>query len=230
MHVFPPRVIDRDGLHRSNLARPPRGALGVPAGRRLPRRRLPARPDRAAAPRGRRRRREERRDRGRVDRREGDARPLHAPRSTRSTRIRLRLARRLHHARPLGGRPRARPVRDPPPLVPGALLLGTSSRRATVGPPSAARVAALPAARLPHPRHERLGGRQRGRRDRAARPEDRLLRGQVEVAARASATRSRWSARRRSGGSGAPRRHGSPRPELRGLEVRFDVVTQTSGG
>ena len=70
----------------------------MPAGRRLPRRRLQARPDRAAAPRGRRRRREERRDRGRLDRREGDARPLHAHRRRALPRLRLLLARRLHHA------------------------------------------------------------------------------------------------------------------------------------
>src|SRR5207342_3371247 len=41
--------------------------------------------------------------------------------------LRVRLARRLHHSRPLGGRPRARPERDPPPLVPGPLLRGPSS-------------------------------------------------------------------------------------------------------
>ena len=120
MRVFPPAVIDRDGLHKCEPARPARGALGLPAGGRLPRRRLQARADRAAAPGGRRRRHEERRDRRRLDRREGDARPLHARRRRALSRLRLRLARRLHHAVAQRSRARARAVRDPPPLVAGA--------------------------------------------------------------------------------------------------------------
>ena len=117
VRVFPPAVIDRDGLHKSQPARPARGALGLPAGGRLPRRRVQARADRAAAPCGRRRRHEERRDRGRLDRRQGDARPLHAHRRRALSRLRVRLARRLHHAVAHRSRARARALRDPPPLV-----------------------------------------------------------------------------------------------------------------
>ena len=73
VRAVPPGEIDRDGLHRSNLA----GLRAVlarahAAGRGLPRRRLPSRSDRAGAPRGRRRRREERGDRRGLDRRQGD--------------------------------------------------------------------------------------------------------------------------------------------------------------
>ena len=53
---------------------------------------------------------EERGDRGGVDRREGDARPADAPPRRALSRVRLRAARRLHHARPLRRRSRARPV------------------------------------------------------------------------------------------------------------------------
>ena len=54
------------------------------------------------------------------------------------------------------------PVRRAPPVVPGALLPG-ERRRAPGG-------AVVPAARLAHPRRERLGRRQRDRPRRAARP------------------------------------------------------------
>ena len=77
----------------------------------LPRRRLPPRADCAGAPGCGRRRREERRDRGRLDRRQGDAGPLHAPRRRPLPGLRLRAARRLHHTGALGGRARARPLR-----------------------------------------------------------------------------------------------------------------------
>ena len=75
----------------------------------------------------------------------------------------------------------------------------------------------------------------RGRRDEldvvaAARPRARLLRGEVEERATASATRSRWSTAEKvapgaAGCGGLARR----RPELDGLDVRFDVIAERAG-
>src|SRR5439155_20186778 len=52
-------------------------------------------------------------------------------------RLRVHRARGLHHARSLARRPRARAVRHPPPLVPGALL---PERGGGGGPPRRHRV------------------------------------------------------------------------------------------
>ena len=68
---------------------------------------------------------EERRDRGRLDRREGDARPLHAHAPTRSIPA-YGFASHVGYITPSHSARRARaigPVRDPPPLVPGACYL-----------------------------------------------------------------------------------------------------------
>ena len=120
---IPPADIDRNGLHKSNLAGLRAMLAGaVAAGGGVSRRRLPARPARAGAHGGRRRRREERRDRGCVDHRQGDARPADAPPRRALSRVRLRAARRLHHARPLGRRPRRGPSAVHRPQLPGALL------------------------------------------------------------------------------------------------------------
>src|SRR5262249_22503313 len=88
----------------------------------VPRRRVQAGPDCAAAPRGRRRRREERGNRGRVDRRQGDQGSADAPDGRVVSALRLLLARGLHHAGSLRDRARARAVAAPPSLVPGAVL------------------------------------------------------------------------------------------------------------
>ena len=139
MRVFPASVIDRDGLHKCNL-RGLREALWAcqPAdvclvdGFKLG-------PTCAAAPGDRRRRHEERRDRRGVDRRQGDARPLHAHRRRAVSRLRVRVARRLHHAVAHRDRARARALRDPPQVVACARLpprsLGTrrsAARRAGI--------------------------------------------------------------------------------------------------
>ena len=140
VRVIPPGEIDRNGLHRSNLAglRAMLEALTPPAeaclvdGFRLG-------AGRAGAHRRRRRRREERGDCRGLDRREGDARPPDAPPRRALSRVRLRAARRLHHARPLRGRPRARPVRGAPAELPGALLRGRGGsclEEAPASPPS----------------------------------------------------------------------------------------------
>ena len=191
VRVFPAAVIDRDGLHKCNLARVARGAVGVPARRRLARRRLQARADRAAAPRGRRRRLQERRDRRRVDRREGDARPLHAHRRRAVSRLRVRIPRRVHHAGAHRDRARARAVRDPPPLVAGACV--PQRRRARRGIPSERRAAwwyrlrgyRVLAANCWAGGYELDLVVRRGR-------DARLRRGEVEGGRAASATRSRW--------------------------------------
>ena len=124
VHVFPPAVIDRDGLHRSNL-RGLREALwacqpaevclvdGFKLGPLAP-------PHRAV-----------------VDGDEKSAAIAAASIVAKVTRdrymhavdallpgLRLRLARRLHHAVAQRRRPPDRAERDPPPLVPGALLPG----------------------------------------------------------------------------------------------------------
>src|SRR5262249_11501708 len=80
--------------------------------------------------------REERRDRGRVDRRQGDAGQADASDGRAVSALRLLFACGLHHPGPFGDRTRARPVAAAPPLVPGAVLperggSGRSPRRAT---------------------------------------------------------------------------------------------------
>ena len=100
------------GLRHRPQRAPPLESLGAPrradrpraACRGVPRRRLPARPARSAAPGGRRRRHEERGDRGSLDRREGDARPDHASSRRAPSALRLLAPRRVHHAGSLGGR------------------------------------------------------------------------------------------------------------------------------
>ena len=183
----------------------PRRALTAGGGVRG--RRLPPRPERATAPRDRRRRHEERGDRGSLDRREGGARSRHAPDGRALPALRVLLARRLHHAEPLCGRPCARAVAHPrrslrrtaTATVPETGV-GTASR-APRGP-------ALPAARLPRSSATNVWSAgyeldlivRRGRRAH-------VLRGQVEVGDRGSAARSRWSIgekrRRRPRGSGS---------------------------
>src|SRR5581483_12169534 len=74
----------------------------------------------------------------------------------------------------------------------------TGDRAAPLGAP---RRLALPAARLPDPRHERLGRRLRARPRRPPRPDARVLRG--EVAAGGGL---------RAGGRDGRRREGAPRP------------------
>ena len=94
------RGIDGCGLHKTNLAAlrdalagVARPGLPVPGGRlRGARVRLRAAPDR-------RRRRHERRDRRRLDRGQGHARPLHAPRRRAAPGLGVPLARRLLDAR-----------------------------------------------------------------------------------------------------------------------------------
>src|SRR5581483_8798074 len=53
---------------------------------------------------------------------QGRPRPAHAPDGQPLPGLRLRVARRVHHAGALGARPASRPVGLAPPLVPGALL------------------------------------------------------------------------------------------------------------
>ena len=131
VRVIPSSDIDRNGLHHSNLwgLRSVLADLAPPAeaclvdGFRLG----PAAP---AASRRRRRRHEERRDRGRVDRREGDARPRDAPARRALPALRLRPARRLHHARALRRGARARPERPAPALLQRACVrIATLTRR-----------------------------------------------------------------------------------------------------
>ncbi len=109
VRVIPCTDIDRNGLHRSNLwglrsvladLTPPAEACLVD-GFRLG----PAAP---GAPCSRRRRYEKRCDRRRVDHREGDARPRHAPARRALSALRLLAACRLHHTGALGRRSRAR--------------------------------------------------------------------------------------------------------------------------
>ena len=96
---------------------PHRPLRAAPAGRVLPRRRLPARPPGAAARRGRRRRYEERGDRGRLGRREGHTRPPDAAHGRRVSPLRVLLARRLHHTGAHARGPRPRAVPAAPPVV-----------------------------------------------------------------------------------------------------------------
>ena len=213
--------IDRDGLHRSNLAglravladlHPPADACLVD-GFRLG-------PLGAAAPRDRRRRRAQRGDRGRLDRREGRARPRDAPPRRALSALRLRLARRVHHARALARRPHFRAV---------ASSTAARSRRA------ATRTTRRDRRRAGHPRRVNRGERRalrhyrlRGYRlldanarvgslrarprpaPRAAAPR---RRGEGEAGALASATRSRWSTRRRRGAC-------TPRPQGGSRDIR----------
>ena len=129
VRVIPPGAIDRDGLHRSNLARAARGSRGADAaGGGVSGRRLPARPARPAAPGRRRRRHEERRDRRRLDRRQGRPGSGDAAARRPLSRTTIRLPRRVHHAWALGDRPPARAELDPPPLLRRALLCGARGR------------------------------------------------------------------------------------------------------
>ena len=66
--------------------------------------------------------------------------------------LRLRLARRLHHARALAPSSAARALRDPPPLVPGALLRRDRPGRGSRAASERRALRALPPARLPDPR------------------------------------------------------------------------------
>ena len=160
----------RDRPRRSTERPPPlqprRSARGSAradtAGRGMPRRRLPARPGRAGAHRGRRRRRAKRRDRGGLDRREGHPRPAHAAHGAlyphygfashvgyitpEHSAVVARTARREIHRRSFQ-----------------ALCYADDERQPTTAGRSRRAYAALPPARVPDPRRERLGGRQRAR-------------------------------------------------------------------
>ena len=159
VHVFPPAVIDRDGLHRSNLrglrealwACQPAEACLVDGFKLGP----PAPPHRAV-----------------VDGDEKSAaiaaasivakvtrdRYMHALDAC-YPRLRLLLARRLHHAVAQRRGAPDRAERDPPPVVPGALLprampslelvAGRRARTVPRQPVRAAGGVVVPAARLP---------------------------------------------------------------------------------
>ena len=169
-----------DRPRRAAPVEPARAARGArracAAGRGLPRRRLPARPARAAAPGRRRRRHEERRDRGRLDRRQGRPRPRHAPARRALPRLRLRArtsatSRRATRRSSASAGPCAIHRRSFQALC-YAELDDASSRSCRSGSGAerrAARPPPLPPARLPDPRHERLGRRQRARPRRPAR-------------------------------------------------------------
>ena len=125
VRVIPPGDIDRNGLHKSNLAglRAMLHALSPPAeaclvdGFRLG----PTAPAHTAVVDG-----DEKSAAiaaasivAKVTRDRLDAPPRRA-----LSRVRVRAARRLHHARALRGRARDRAVRRAPPVVPGAVLSG----------------------------------------------------------------------------------------------------------
>ena len=161
VRAVPSAEIDREGLHRSNLAGL-RAVLcrALAAGRGLPRRRLPARADRAGAPRGRRRRREERRDRRRVDRRQGDPRPDDAAdgralsRTTASARTSATSRRATPRSCASAGPLRSTAARS------RRSATKTSSRLAPRPPGRRAErraLVALPAARLSRPRRRTSG-------------------------------------------------------------------------
>ena len=234
VRVIPACDIDRNGLHRSNLwglravltDLAPRAEACLVDGFRLG-------PAGAAAQRRRRRRHEERRDRGRLDRRQGDARPDHAAARRALPALRLLAPRRLHHAGALGGGARARAVRAAPAVVRRQVLRGASSSSRLTPRRERGRAAgalALPPARLPHPRHERPGGPQRARPDRPARPRAHVRRGEAADRAAASAARSARSTRR-SGGACAARRRSGSRATRRPPDVRvgFEVVAVEGG-
>src|SRR5690348_6376351 len=148
---------------------PRRDALDPPcslaAGRGVPRRRVQAWPDGAAASRSRRRGREERCDRGRVDRRKGDARPFDAAHGRVVSALRLLLARGLHHAGPFGDRARARAVTAAPPLLSGAVL---PERRGSGGGPRSATRGSLDTGLTRPERYGRAVARPRNAAERRA--------------------------------------------------------------
>ncbi len=102
VRVIPPGDIDRNGLHKSNLAglRAMLHALAPPAEACLV----------------------DGFDRSGVDHREGDARSPDAAARRAVSRLRIRAARRLHHAGTFGRRARARTMCGASPELPGALL------------------------------------------------------------------------------------------------------------
>ncbi len=147
--------------------------------------------------------------------------------STRSIRLRLLLARRLHHARSLPDRAGTRPVRDPPTLLPGALLSQRGRARPrhsglvtrAVGTRAERRaLLALPPARLPDPGDERLGRRLRARSRPSPRPNGRLLRGEGE--GRAGARRPARDGHAREDEAAGEGRRGLARCSPRALGLR----------
>ena len=158
VHVFPPAVIDRDGLHKSNL-RGLRAALwacqpadvslvdGFKLGPTAPPHRAIVDGDtKSAAIAAASIVAKVTRDRYMRDGRRA------------VSRLRLRVARRLHHAGAHARRARARAVRDPPPLVAGARVPHAKNEPSPRHRPSERRAAlVVPAARLPDPRRRTAG-------------------------------------------------------------------------
>src|SRR4029079_13261643 len=182
-------------------------------------------------------------DRCGLDRGEGDARPPDAPPRRPLSRVRLRAARRLHHARPLRGRARARTLGGAPAQLPGSLLRGRGGsigrrrrpgfiRPGAVGFADDASSHCLEQAPATPPSGRRCGGTGCGAGRSSARTcgpaatsstsssgAGRLFASSRSKRrrARGSATRSRWSRRRSSGGCVELRRRGSTRvPVSRG--------------
>ena len=118
----PQRAASLEPRRSARRARRPSSAR-----RGLPRRRVPARADGTPAPGRRRRRRTECSDRRGLDRREGRPRSGHAASGCALSELRLRLARRLHHAGAQSGSPlrSGRPSSTAAPSRPPA----TSERR-----------------------------------------------------------------------------------------------------